>query len=141
MAVQLNPYLGFKDNTREAMTFYQTVFGGTLDLNTFGDSHASEDPAEKDKIMHAMLRGDNGVVFMASDTPNAMEYKAGASISMSLSGDDETLLRGYYDKLSVGGTVVMPMEKAPWGDIFGMITDKFGTNWMVDISPAVTDPA
>ncbi len=71
MQTKLNPYISFKDNTREAMEFYKTVFGGNLTLNTFGESHASEDPAESEKIMHSMLEADNGITFMASDTPNA----------------------------------------------------------------------
>lgn len=134
MQSRLNPYLGFKDNAREAMEFYQSVFGGKLDLNTFKEFNASQDPSEDDKIMHSMLETDNGITFMASDTPNGMEYRPGSSISMSLSGDNEAELRGYWDKLTAEGTVTMPLEKAPWGDTFGMCTDKFGVNWMVDIT-------
>jgi len=63
-----------------------------------------------------------------------MEYKPGTNISMSLSGDNETELRSYYEKLSAGGAVTMPLEKAPWGDTFGMCADQFGINWMVNIS-------
>ncbi len=134
MSVALNPYINFKDNAKEAMDFYKTIFGGKLTVSTFKENHVSKDPAEDDKVMHAMLEGENGIMFMAADTPNAMEYKSGASISMSLSGDDEALLSGYYNKLSEGGTPFMPLEKAPWGDTFGMLTDKFGITWMVNIS-------
>jgi PhnB protein len=134
MQSQLNPYLSFRDNAREAMEFYKTVFGGKLEMQTFKEFHASQDPSEADKIMHAMLTADNGIVFMASDTPNSMEYRTGTNMSMSLSGDNETELRGYYEKLSAGGTIGMPLEKAPWGDMFGMVTDKFGVPWLVNIS-------
>lgn len=134
MSTQLNPYLSFRDNAREAMEFYHTVFGGKLDMQTFKDFHASQDPSEENKIMHSMLTADNGIVFMAADTPNSMEYHAGANISMSLSGDNEAELSGYYEKLLVGGTISMPLEKAPWGDTFGMLTDKFGVAWLVNIS-------
>lgn len=134
MQSKLNPYIGFKDNAREAMEFYKTVFGGELTINTFEEFHASEDPAEGSKVMHAMLEADNGITFMASDTPNGMEYDGGSRISMSLSGDNETELRGYWDKLVDGGTVTMPIEKAPWGDTFGMVTDKFDVTWMVNIA-------
>jgi len=116
MQTRLNPYLSFRDNAREAMEFYKTVFGGKLDINTFEQFHASEDPSENNKVMHAQLEAENGIIFMASDTPNSMEYKPGTNISMSLSGDNETELRGYYEKLSAGGAVTMPLEKAPWGD-------------------------
>lgn len=133
MKTTLAPYLSFRDNAREAMEFYKSVFGGTLSVNTFKEYQASQDPSEDNKVMHSMLEADNGIQFMASDTPNAMEYAAGANISMSLSGSDKAELRGYWDKLSEGGTVTMPLDKAPWGDTFGMLTDKFGINWMIDI--------
>ena len=134
MQSQLNPYLSFRDTARQAMEFYQTVFGGKLTVNTFKEFHASQDPAEDDKIMHAMLEAENGIIFMAADTPNSMEYQPGASISMSLSGDNHAELKGYFEKLLAGGAVGMPLEKAPWGDTFGMLTDRFGVNWMVNIS-------
>ena len=134
MQSTLNPYLSFLDNARQAMEFYKTVFGGKLQISTFKEYQASQDPGEDDKIMHAMLEAENGIIFMAADTPNGMEYNPGSNISMSLSGDNESELRGYYEKLSSGGMVVMPLEKAPWGDTFGMLRDKFGINWMVNIS-------
>jgi PhnB protein len=134
MQSNLNPYLSFRDNAREAMEFYKTVFGGKLEMQTFKEFHASQDPSEDNKIMHAMLAADNGIVFMAADTPNSMEYRIGTNMSMSLSGDNEHELRGYYEKLSAGGTIGMPLEKAPWGDMFGMFTDKFGVSWLVNIS-------
>ena len=134
MQSKLNPYLSFKDNAREAMEFYQTVFGGKLTTSTFKEIHASQDASEDNKVMHSVLEVDNGIEFMASDTPNSMEYKVGTNYSMSLSGDNEAELRGYYEKLLVGGNVTMPLEKAPWGDTFGMLTDKFGVAWLVNIA-------
>jgi PhnB protein len=131
---RLNPYISFKDNAREAMEFYKSVFGGKLDMTTFKDGGAPPDPSQENNIMHAMLEADNGIVFMAADTPNGMTYQEGSSISMSLSGDNEEELRGYWDKLSEGSTPGMPLEKAPWGDTFGMLTDKFGIHWMVNIT-------
>ncbi len=133
MKSQLNPYISFKDNAREAMEFYKSVFGGTLTMRTFKEYQASQDPGEDNKVMHAMLDTGNGIMFMASDTPNRMEFTPGKNMSMSLSGDDEKTLKGYWDKLSEGATITMPLAKASWGDIFGMLTDKFGINWMVDI--------
>ena len=137
MQSNLHPYLSFRDNAREAMEFYQTVFGGKLEMHTFGEYHASQDSSEDQKIMHAMLTADNGIVFMASDTPDGMEYRTGTNISLSLSGDNEAELTSYYQKLSAGGIIEMPLEKAPWGDLFGMFTDKFGVSWLVNISGQV----
>jgi len=134
MPSQLNPYLSFKDNAREAMEFYRTVFGGKLTISTFKEFHASQDPSEDNLIMHSVLEADNGITFMASDTPSRMEYRAGTNMSMSLSGDNEAELKGYFEKLAAGGTVTMPLEKAMWGDSFGMCTDKFGVPWLVNIS-------
>jgi PhnB protein len=81
---------------------------------------------------------DNGMTIMASDTPNRMEYRPGTNFSVSLSGDNEAELSAYVEKLSDGGTVAMPLEKAPWGDSFGMCTNKFGVSWLVNISPTST---
>ena len=81
MSVRLNPYLGFRDNAREAMTFYESVFGGELTISTFGDFHASEDPAEQHKVMHSQLETPDGLVLMGSDTPNGMEYRPQAGVS------------------------------------------------------------
>lgn len=134
MQSRLNPYLNFRDNARDAMEFYRSVFGGDLQMQTFKEFNASEDPSEDNKIMHSQLEADNGIMFMAADTPNSMEYRPGTNMNMSLSGDSEEELRDYYEKLSDGGTTVMPLEKAPWGDTFGMVTDRFGINWMVNIA-------
>jgi PhnB protein len=130
----LNPYLSFRDTAREAMDFYQSVFGGELTRSTFAEFHASEDPSEQDKIMHSQLKTDGGLTLMAADTPNSMEWSPGSNGSISIGGDNEAELRGYWDKLVEGGTAAMPLEKAPWGDTFGMCTDKFGVSWLVNIA-------
>ena len=134
MQTRLNPYLNFKDNAREAMEFYQSVFGGTLQMNTFKDFGASQGPSDDDKIMHSVLEADDGIILMGADTPQGMEHSPGTNIRLSLSGDDESELRGYFEKLSAGGTVTLPLEKAKWGDSFGIVTDMFGINWLVNIS-------
>jgi PhnB protein len=134
MNTQLNPYLSFRDNTRQAMEFYKSVFGGKLTMSTFKEYHASRDPSEDNKIMHAVLDCGNGFTFMAADTPNGMEHRPGDNFSMSLSGDNESQLRNYFQKLSAGGQIGMPLEKAAWGDMFGMLKDQFGVSWMVNIS-------
>ncbi|HEY6680877.1 MAG TPA: VOC family protein [Actinomycetota bacterium] len=132
MGITLNPYLNFRGNAREAMEFYEGVFGGKLNVSTFADYHAASDPSENDLVMHADLEGPEGIRFMAADTPIKMEYRPGTNFSMSLSGDDEAELRGYSEKLAERGSVTMPLEKAPWGDIFGMYTDRFGISWLVN---------
>lgn len=134
MSSNLNPYLNFQDNARQAMEFYQGALGGELTLNTFGEFHASDDPAEADKIMHALLKTPAGFTLMAADTPNQMQFTGHAGFSVSLSGDDAAELQGYWDALSEGGQVVMPLERQIWGDTFGMLVDRFGVTWMVNIA-------
>jgi PhnB protein len=132
--MRLNPYLGFRDDARAAIEFYRSVFGGEFTITTFGDFHASDDPAEFDKVMHAQLETDAGFTLMASDTPQRMAYNPGDNITVSLSGDDTDQLTGYWQKLSEGATISMPLDVAPWGDTFGMLTDRFGIPWMVSIA-------
>ena len=135
MASILNPYISFKDNAREALEFYKDTFGGELTLSTFGEYGDPSQPGA-DGIMHGQLETPSGYTIMAADTPPGMDHNPGTNIAVSLSGDDGDALRGYWEKLSDGGTVSMPLEKQMWGDEFGMCVDQFGISWMVNISQA-----
>jgi PhnB protein len=135
MASRLNPYLNFNGNARHAMEFYASVFGGHLTLSTFADFGAKDSP-DADRIMHGMLETEAGYTIMGADVTSDMPYHGPAGFSVSLSGDDAGALRGYFEKLSAGGTTTMPMEKQFWGDEFGMCTDQFGVPWLVDIAVA-----
>jgi PhnB protein len=132
----LNPYFSFRDTAEEAMTFYRSVFGGELSVSRFSEYGASDDPAEQDKVMHSMLTTGTGMVLMAADTPNSMDLSVGDNVSVSVSGDDESVMRGWWEALGAGGTVTMPLEEAPWGGLFGMCTDRFGIHWMFSVGDA-----
>ncbi len=132
MVSQLNPYLNFNGTARQAMEFYQSVFGGNLALSTFSEFGAKDSP-DADRIMHGMLQTDAGYTLMGADITSDMEYHPMAGFSVSLSGEDEAL-RGYWEKLSASGTTTMPLQKQVWGDEFGMCTDKFGVSWLVNIT-------
>jgi len=134
MSVHLNAYLNFRGRAREAMEFYRSVLGGELQLSTFKEFQASQDPAEDDLVMHSQLEKDGRILLMGADVPARMEHREPAGFSMSLSGDDEPTLRGYYEKLSEGGTIQEPLAQAPWGDTFGMFVDRFGVSWLVNIA-------
>lgn len=134
MNSKLNPYINFDGQAKEAIEFYHNVFGGTLTMTTFKEGGMSQDPSDDDKIMHAMVVVENGMTLMVSDAPKGWEHDSGSAISISLSGDNEAELKGYWDKLSVGGQISQPLVAAPWGDMFGMLTDKFGIKWMVNIT-------
>lgn len=129
----LTPYLSFRDNARQAMEFYQEVFGGELVMNTFGEFGMSDTPAA-DLIMHAQLETPSGFTLMASDTPPGMDYSDTAGMTVCLSGNDVDQLRGYFARLAEDGEVSMPLEKQMWGDEYGACTDRFGTPWMANIS-------
>ena len=132
MASQLNPYLNFNGTTRQAMEFYRSVFGGDLNLTTFGEFGATDSP-DADRIMHGVLETSAGYTIMAADAYSDGQYQPMAGCGVSLSGDDDAL-RGYWDKLADSGTVTMPLQKQAWGDEFGMVTDRFGVPWLVNIS-------
>ena len=133
MTSRLNPYLNFNGNARQALQFYETVFGGDLTLSTFADLGASDSP-DADRIMHGQLETKAGYTIMGADVTSDMEYHAPAGFSISLSGDDGDLLHGYWEKLSAGGITTMPLQKQVWGDEFGMCVDRFGVSWLVNIS-------
>ena len=133
MGTLLNPYLSFRDNAREAMEFYQSVFGGDLQLMTF-DNMPGADPSEHHKVMHGQLTTQAGVL-MGADTPAGMEHTPGGP-PICLSGTDEDVLRGWWDALSSSGTVTYDLQPAPWGDSYGTCTDRFGVDWMFNVGSA-----
>ena len=135
MTTILNPYLNFRGNAREVAEFYHSVLGGELTISTFKELGGSSGPADDDLIMHSQIVGATGLVIMCSDVPEHMTYAVGDhDFSVSLSGDDEVELTGYWDKLADGATIEQPLTKAPWGDTFGMLRDKFGVSWLINIS-------
>lgn len=138
MASMLTPYVNLVDGrAREAVEFYASVLGGTPQVTTFGES-GMEGPFA-DQVMHARLDTPAGFVLMVADAPSEMvQVTVGSNVSLSISGDadDAAALRGYFSGLAEGGSVDEPLAQAPWGDEFGMLTDKFGIHWMVNIAGA-----
>lgn len=133
MASKLNTYLLFPGNAAQAMQFYHEVFGGTIEMHTFGE-YGTEDPLLAHQIMHASLETKQGYTIMASDTAPGQQPQPMGGFAMSLSGDDDDQLRGFFTALSLGGTVTLPLERQIWGDVFGMCDDLFGVSWMVSIA-------
>ena len=133
----LNPYLIFAGNAREAMTFYADVFGGELNVMTFGDMGAEHEDGNPPAsgVMHAQLETPDGFTLMASDPPPDDEDVT-LNGHISLSGDEVETLTGWFERLAEGGRVDVPVEKQMWGDHFGQVQDRFGVNWLVNISGA-----
>ena len=134
MQTRLNPYLSFGGNCQEAMEFYKEVFGGKLEMTNYLDGGMSQSADDEKLIMHAMLQADNGITFMASDGRSTIEAESEPSIQLSINGDNLEELTELFEKLSEGGLIREPLVKAPWGDTFGMLTDKYGIQWMVNIA-------
>jgi PhnB protein len=133
MQALLTPYLTFNGNAADAMRFYQSVLGGKLTMQTFGEADVASGPEERNRIMHAALENDM-LSFMASDSLPSAPVVFGDNVSMSIVGSDRSGLTELFNKLSEGGSVTMALSKQFWGDTFGMFTDKFGIHWMINIS-------
>ena len=133
------PYLFFKGNCREAMEFYKDAFGGKLTVQTMAESGPEMQMPEMKStdVMHARLVGP--VMLMASDSPKASAKSAKIELAINGPSADETEMRTMFDKLAEGGEVTMKLEKMPWGDIYGQLTDKYGIQWMFDIGDSLKD--
>lgn len=130
MAQQLNPYLTFDGTCAEAMAFYAAVFGGTPQVMTFRDSGM-----DADGVMHAALATPAGFHLFASDALADMgePLVRGNNLQISISGDDAEALRGYWAALTDGGQVLVPLEQQMWGDEYGLLADRYGVQWHVNI--------
>ncbi|WUH96623.1 VOC family protein [Spirillospora sp. NBC_00431] len=133
MTSQLNPYIAYNGNARQAMEFYQEVLGGKLEMSTVAD-FGSPDAPNADKLVHAQLDTPNGYTLMAWDVPEGVPHNPGDNVAVSLSGDDDGDLRDYFEKLSANGTVTMPLARQAWGDDAGALVDRFGISWMFNIT-------
>ena len=132
----LNPYLSFRTEAREAMEFYRSVLGGDLEITVFGDfPEMPRDASQRDLVMHAQLTTPDGLVLMASDTPDGMTYEQPQGFSVSLSGNTQQATQVFWDGLSHGATITMPLDTPPWGGTFGMLVDRFGIPWMLHGDP------
>ncbi|MBM0225504.1 MULTISPECIES: VOC family protein [Micromonospora] len=136
MPTRISPYLSFNGDAREAMTFYQSVFGGDLEIATFADMRSAQDSSQDDLVAHSMLKGATGTVLFAADTTTPPDGAPAGAFSVALGGDDEAEVTGYWEGLSAGGTVTTPLARSPWGALFGRCVDKYGIAWLVNVTPA-----
>ncbi|GGK82318.1 VOC family protein [Rufibacter glacialis] len=143
--VTLHPYLNFNGNTEEAFTFYKSIFGGEFSaLQRFKDTpEAARVPThEKEKIMHIALPIGQGGMLMATDALESMGHSVtmGNNFHLSLSTQSEEEASALFQALSEGGKVLVPLEKMFWGDLFGMVKDRFQIKWMVSYTLPQTQP-
>ncbi|KAA6439121.1 VOC family protein [Dyadobacter flavalbus] len=136
----INPYLNFPGNTEEAFNFYQSVFGGEfLHVQRFRETPEAGNLPEQDqdKLMHIALPIGSGTILMGTDALESMGQRLieGNNYNLSVQTESEAEADKLFYGLSKGGKVIVPLDKAFWGDYFGMFTDKFGINWMVSFTP------
>ena len=125
----ITPYLNFDGKTREAMTFYNKILGGDLNIQTFGDVKAPGPPGSEDRVMHATVVSDS-VHLMASDTMPGMPFIQGNNVHLNIDCDNIAEIERLFAGFSEGGKVTMPLQDQFWGARFGMLVDKFGMHWM-----------
>ncbi|KAA9378218.1 VOC family protein [Microbispora cellulosiformans] len=135
MSVKSVTHLNFRGDARAALEFYQSVFGGHLAVVTYKDAGNVQDPAEADQVMWGQVVAGNGFHVMAYDVPSRLPWDRGEnSFFLSLRGETTEEITAYWEKLSDGATIAAPLEPAQWAPLYGMLTDRFGVVWVVDVA-------
>ncbi|MFF1460221.1 MULTISPECIES: VOC family protein [unclassified Streptomyces] len=134
MSVTSVTHLNFRGEARAALDFYRSVFGGDLATVTYQDAGAVDDPAEADQVMWGQVTAENGFRVMAYDVPSRLPWDRGEnSFFVSVRGDDAAEVTEYWEKLSAGADVVQPLGPARWAPLYGMLRDRYGVVWVVDV--------
>ncbi|MBX3096311.1 MAG: VOC family protein [Fimbriimonadaceae bacterium] len=131
---KIAPYIHFRDDCLEAMTFYHQCLGGEIMVMKVGDSPMAEQmPGMGDLVMHSQITGDDWMI-MASDWCAPSDYIPGNNSSIMVECSSEAEQTALYQQLSEGGTATMPLEDTFWGARFGMLKDRFGVDWMLNLT-------
>ncbi|GAB4519214.1 MAG: VOC family protein [Anaerolineae bacterium] len=148
MAVNTVTHLNFRGNARQALEFYHSVFGGNLVIATYADFGVPKDTPDADKVVWGQVAADNGFQVMAYDVPSigqspqltipVTRREHGMTITqeaffISLRGESVNEIGVLWEKLSAGAAVIEPIAQSPWAQLFGMLTDRFGVTWVVDV--------
>ena len=137
MSITTTVHLNFQDDARAALEFYRSVFGGTLTAFTYADSQNVRHPADADRITWGEVRADNGFHVMAYDVREDQSYQAGdRSFFVSVRGQDADEVTSYWKGLSDGATVIEDLGPAGWSPLYGMLRDRFGVTWVLDVVAA-----
>lgn len=137
MSVLTTPHLNFRAQARDALAFYQAAFGGDLTVVTYADAHNVTADDEADQVMWGQVESPEGLRVMAYDVPAHTAWEPGViPVFVSVRGTDAAELTAYWEKLSDGATVVVPLGPAGWAPLYGMLRDKFGITWVLDIAVA-----
>ena len=141
MTITTTTHLNFRGDARAALELYRSVFGGEITLVTYQDAHAAQDPAEADQIMWGQVRSDDGFQVMAYDVPVRLPYEQGVNpVFVSVHGTDADEITAYWKGLCEGATVVQELAPAGWSPLYGMLRDRFGVVWVLDVAAGQTAP-
>jgi PhnB protein len=134
MSITTSPHLNFRGDARSALEFYESVFGGQLVAVSYADAHAVTDPAEADQLLFGQVVAEEGFHVMAYDVPSHTPYEPGTiPVFVSVRGADADEITGYWQKLVEGSTVVVPLAASAWSPLYGMLKDRFGVTWVLDV--------
>ncbi|ASD21510.1 bleomycin resistance protein [Cryobacterium sp. LW097] len=137
MTIHTTTHLNFRGDARAALEFYQSVFDGRLVAISYADAHRATDTAEADQILFGSVTSHDGFRIMAYDVPSAKAYAPGTiPVFVSVRGTDAAAITGYWEKLAEGATVVEPLATSQWSPLYGMLTDRFGVTWVLDVEVA-----
>ncbi|MCF4122630.1 VOC family protein [Antribacter sp. KLBMP9083] len=134
MSINTTPHLNFRGDARAALEFYQSVFGGQLVTVTYADAHSVTEPAEAEQVMWGQVASQEGFRVMAYDVPSHTAYEPGViPVFVSIRSTDAAEIAGYWERLVEGSTVVVPLAEAAWAPLYGMVEDRFGVTWVLDV--------
>ncbi|MFJ4274525.1 VOC family protein [Streptomyces coelicoflavus] len=134
MTAKAVTHLNFRGDAREALTFYQAAFGGDVTLVTYKDAGDVQEPAEADQVMFGQVATADGLCVMAYDVPSALPWNQGENaFFVSVRGESTEEITAYWEKLTDGATVLRPLGAAQWAPLYGMLRDRFGVTWVLDV--------
>jgi PhnB protein len=141
MTVSVTNHLNFRGDARAALEFYQSVFGGDITLVTYKDAHNVQVPSEANQVMWGQVTAKNGFRVMAYDVPSRMPWDEGKNaFFVSVRGDSDKEITALWEKLSVGATVAQPLAPSGWAPLYGMLKDRFGITWVLDVATEYKAP-
>ena len=137
MTLNVTAHLNFRGNARAVLEFYQSVFGGDLVAFTYRDTNNVQDPAEADQIVWGQVSADNGFRVMAYDVPSSLPWNQGENpFFVSVRSESVEEITTYWDGLIGGSTIVQELAPSGWAPLYGMVTDRFGVTWVLDVAVA-----
>lgn len=135
MSVKTVAHLNFRGDAAKALGFYQSVFGGDVEAISYREADKVTDPAEADQLMWGQVVAENGFCVMAYDVPSHMPWNPGENayfVSARCSDSDE--IARFWEKLSDGAAILQPLAPAGWSPLYGMLRDRFGIIWILDVA-------